>query len=219
MAYQRKDGWYKKAKQEGFRSRAAYKLMEISKKSRLFAKGMRVVDLGCAPGGWLQVAARQTGRRGRVVGIDRLPVDPVEFDWVTVLQGDITSPDTAERLLEALGRPADLVLSDMAPDTSGVGFADHARSVELVREAHRLAGQVLKPGGNMLAKVFEGADLPELVDELKQIFHSVQRERPRSTRKGSRELYLLARTIKFESEDPDGPGSKPSQGDGGEIPD
>jgi 23S rRNA (uridine2552-2'-O)-methyltransferase len=198
VAYQRKDGWYRKAKQEGFRSRAAYKLLELHQKHKLFSAGMYVIDLGCAPGGWIQVASGEIGDRGRVVGIDRLEVTPLQLPQATILLGDITDEDTAARLLDELGRPADLVLSDMAPDTSGVGFADHVRSVELVRVAAGLAEKLLKPGGSMLAKVFEGADLKPLVDDLKKSFSKVQRERPKSTRKGSRELYLLARNFQPE---------------------
>lgn len=192
MAYRRKDGWYRKAKQEGYRSRAAYKLEELDRRLALFRRGMRVADLGCAPGGWLQLAAARVGRRGRVVGIDRLEVAPLGLAQVEVLRGDIEDEQTAARLGRALGGPAGVVLSDMAPDTSGVGFADHARSVELVRAAASLAQALLVPGGRLVAKAFEGPDMNSLVTELGTGFTKVRRMRLKTTRKGSRELYLVA---------------------------
>ncbi len=191
MAYQRKDSFYRKAKREGYRSRAAYKLIELDERVRLFRRGMRVLDLGCAPGGWLQVAAERVGPQGRVVGIDRLKVDALGLAQVNILPGDVTAADTAERLRAALGGPAQLVLSDMAPDTSGVAFADHVHSVELVQTAAALAGQIMAAKGVFLAKVFEGGDLPALVEELRLSVGKVRRLHLRSTRKGSRELYLL----------------------------
>ena len=189
--YKRKDGYYRKAKAEGYRSRAAYKLKELDQKHRLLRKGMRVVDLGCAPGGWLQVASNKVGPKGRVVGIDRLEVAELKLVNTTVLTGDITAEDSRARLLEALAGPADLVLSDMAPDTSGVGFADHVRSVELVAMGGQIALELLRPGGAYLAKVFEGPDLNDLVADLKRHFGKIKRVKPEASRKGSRELYLV----------------------------
>ncbi|HUU04137.1 MAG TPA: RlmE family RNA methyltransferase [Myxococcota bacterium] len=191
VAYDRKDGWYRKAKREGYRSRAAYKLIELDKKLRLFRKGMRVVDLGCAPGGWLQVAAERVGRRGRVVGVDRLQTQPLASEQVKLLLGDVNQPGTRERLAELLGGTADLLLSDMAPNTSGVGFQDHVRSIELVRMAGELAAALLTCGGALLAKVFDGPDLDALLGELKDSFGPARRIRLKSTRKGSREIYLF----------------------------
>jgi 23S rRNA (uridine2552-2'-O)-methyltransferase len=192
MAYQRKDSWYRKARQEGYRSRAAYKLLEIDQKHGLLQQGLRVVDLGCAPGGWMQVAAEAVGQRGRVVGMDRLAMQPLEHQQVAVLRGDVTSEDACERLEEALGGRAQLVLSDMAPDTSGIGFADHVRSVELVMVAASIATRLLEPGGTFVAKVFDGPELNKLLQDLRAVFKTVRRIRLRSTRKGSRELYLMA---------------------------
>lgn len=189
--YERKDHFYQRAKAEGLRSRAAYKLEELDRRHRLLKRGARVLDLGCAPGGWAQVAARAVGARGRVVGIDRLPVPPLGLAQVCLLEGDLQAPDSLARLETALGGKADLVLSDMAPDTSGVGFQDHVRSVELVRLALATARRLLRPGGALLTKVFEGPDLQGLVAELRTAFGQVRRIRPEATRKGSRELYLL----------------------------
>lgn len=193
MAYQRKDSWYRRAKQEGYRSRAAYKLIELQRRCRLFAKGMRVVDLGCAPGGWFQVAAKEVGGKGRVAGIDRLEVEPLGLPQTVALVGNIHDHEACDRLQEVLGGRADVVLSDMAPDTSGVGDADHARSLDLARAAFEAAGRLLRPGGTLVCKVFDGSDLNGLIVDWKSAFGKVGRIRPESTRKGSRELYLVAR--------------------------
>jgi 23S rRNA (uridine2552-2'-O)-methyltransferase len=194
--YNRKDGYYRKAKAEGYRSRAAYKLIELDSKHRLLRKGMRLVDLGCAPGGWLQVASKKVGPKGRVVGIDRLEMAELKLLNTIVLIGDITAEDSRSRLLEALGGPADLVLSDMAPDTSGVAFADHVRSVELVAMGGQIARELLRPGGTYLAKVFEGPDLNELVADLKRHFGKIKRVKPEASRKGSKELYLVCPNLR-----------------------
>lgn len=190
MGYQRKDAWYHRAKREGYRSRAAYKLLELDRRLRLFRRGQRVVDLGCAPGGWLQVAAERVGSQGRVVGIDRLACEALPDPQVIILRGDVNDPASPATIHRALGGAAQLVLSDMAPDTSGVGFADHVRSVELVRLAWQLAGRLLADRGRLLAKVFEGEDLAGLVSAMKSQGAVVKRLRPQVTRKASRELYL-----------------------------
>ncbi|MBN2494611.1 MAG: RlmE family RNA methyltransferase [Deltaproteobacteria bacterium] len=200
MAYDRKDSWYRRAKQSGFRSRAAYKLIELDRRFGLLRPGARVVDLGCAPGGWLQVAARRVGRRGRAVGIDKLAIEPLDAAQVEILQADIAAADSLERLRRALGGPADTVLSDMAPETSGVGFADHARSVELARLALDAACALLREGGSFAAKVFDGPDLDALAQEIAQRFGKLRRVRPEATRKGSRELYLVALSFRSRAE-------------------
>jgi 23S rRNA (uridine2552-2'-O)-methyltransferase len=193
MVYHRKDTWYRKAKAEGYRSRSAYKLQELDRQFKLFRRGQRVLDLGCAPGGWLQVATQAVSEQGRVIGIDRLAVAPLDLPNVFVVTGDIRAPESLARLNEMLGGLADVVLSDMAPDTSGVGFADHARSIELVRAALDVARALLRPGGTLVAKVFEGPDLNPLVAEMRTFFGDIRRVRLDTTRKGSRELYLIAR--------------------------
>jgi 23S rRNA (uridine2552-2'-O)-methyltransferase len=193
VAYNRKDSWYRKAKDQGYRSRAAYKLIELQQRFGLFSKGMRVADLGCAPGGWLQVAAGEVGGRGRVAGIDRLEVDPLGLPQAVALVGNIHDKEACDRLQEVLGGQADVVLSDMAPDTSGVHDADHARSLELARAAFEAAVRLLLPGGALVCKVFDGPDLNDLIKDWKSAFGQVRRIRPESTRKGSRELYLVAR--------------------------
>ncbi|RME23051.1 MAG: RlmE family RNA methyltransferase [Deltaproteobacteria bacterium] len=193
MAYERKDFWYRKAKQQGYRSRAAYKLIELDRRLKLFHPGCRVVDLGCAPGGWLQVASERVGTRGCVVGMDRLDVEPLGRQTVHVLKGDVTDEQSTDRLLELLRGRADVVLSDMAPDTSGVGFADHVRSVELAETSFEIAAKVGRKGCWWVAKVFDGQSVGELCQKLRNAGCSVRRLRLSSTRKGSRELYLAGR--------------------------
>jgi 23S rRNA (uridine2552-2'-O)-methyltransferase len=192
VAYHRKDSYYRNAKREGYRSRAAYKLMELDTKLGLFRSGMTVLDLGCAPGGWCQVAARKVGKKGRVLGIDRNPTEPFDQPQIELLVADLVDPGILECLRRALSGPVDVVLSDMAPDTSGVGFADHARSIELAGIAVGLAREVLAPTGLLVVKVFDGSDINELVGEMESSIGRVRRIHLKSTRKGSREIYLSA---------------------------
>ena len=193
MAYRRKDFWYRKAKEQGYRSRAAYKLVEIDRRLRLFRPGQRVLDLGCAPGGWLQVAAARVGRRGRVVGADMLDVAHLNMSNVRVVRADLTDEGVAGLLVDRLEGRADVVLSDMAPDTTGVGFSDHARSVELVEISFEIARQAGRKGTIWVAKVFDGQLVNELCERLRRSGCRTRRLRLESTRKGSRELYLAGR--------------------------
>ena len=195
MAYQPKDAFYRKANKEGYRSRAAYKLMELARRFRLIKAGDRVVDLGAAPGGWLQVAADLAGPKGKVVGIDLQSIAPVGANVVT-MQGDATSAEWQTKIKEALGAPADAVLSDLAPHLSGIRDADIARSIDLARMAHRIAREILRPGGGFLVKTFVADELREYFDELKMDFQNVERSRPEATRKGSSEIYFVARGFK-----------------------
>ncbi len=198
MAYEHKDAYWRKAKQEGYRSRAAYKLLELQKRYGLVRKGHRVLDLGCAPGGWLQVLSEAVGSRGTVVGVDREPVPGGLPPNVSVLRGDASDPEILCRARACADGPVDVVTSDMAPDLSGVGFRDHARSCELVRLAMSLCRQCLVPGGTLLAKVFEGEELEALEREMKALFREVRRVVPRASRKASSEVYLLARGYRPE---------------------
>jgi 23S rRNA (uridine2552-2'-O)-methyltransferase len=196
MAYQPKDAFYRKAKQEGYRSRAAYKLKELAHRFRLIKHGDRVVDLGAAPGGWLQVVAELAGAKGRVVGIDLQPIAPLGAVSVVVLQGDATTTEARAKVKEALGGAADCVLSDLAPRLSGIRDADIRRSLELVRMAHAVARELLRPGGSFVAKTFVADELRDFLDELKRDFSDVERTRPEATRKGSSEIYFCARGFK-----------------------
>jgi 23S rRNA (uridine2552-2'-O)-methyltransferase len=193
MKYQPRDAFYRKAKKEGYRSRAAYKLAELSRRFQLVKRGDRVVDLGAAPGGWLQVAAELAGPRGKVVGVDLQPVQPFQEPNIVVLQSDATSEECAQKIAELLGGPADCVLSDLSPKLSGIRDADIARSVELIHLAHTVARRLLRPGGNLLVKSFAAEELHEFFQALKQDFSSVDRTRPEATRKGSSEIYFCAR--------------------------
>lgn len=188
----RKDHYYKKAKQEGYRSRAAYKLLEIQKRFKIFRKGDRVVDLGCAPGGWLQLIAAEVGPKGRMVGVDLQKTRVLGSGNVELIRGDITAPEVRSRVRQTLGGEADVVTSDLSPNITGIGFQDHMRSCELVRTALGVARELMRPGGIFLAKVFQGEELDGVVGELKDEFGEVRRVVPTASRKASSEIYLLA---------------------------
>ena len=193
MTYQPKDAFYRKAKKEGYRSRAAYKLLELGRRFHLIKPGNRVVDLGAAPGGWLQVAAELAGPKGKVVGIDLQPIAPFHEPNIAVLQGDAASEECGKKIEELLGGKADCVLSDLSPRLTGIHDADIAQSVELIRLAHAVADRLLRPGGNFLVKSFVAPELQAFFLELKKDFSSVDRTRPEATRKGSSEIYFCAR--------------------------
>ncbi len=186
------DPYVKRAQQEGYRSRAVYKLLEIQEKDRLIKPGMTVVDLGAAPGGWSQLAAQWVGRKGRVIATDILPMDPL--DGVEFLQGDFREQDVLEQLLSLLGEAkADLVISDMAPNISGMGAVDQPRAMYLVELALDLARQVLRPGGDFLAKLFQGEGSEAFLRELRASFGQVKIRKPKASRARSREVYVVAR--------------------------
>ena len=184
------DPYVARAKREGFRSRAAFKLIEIDDKHRVLKRGAKVVDLGAAPGGWSQVAAKRIGEKGHVVGIDLLEMD--EIPGVTFAQIDFLANDAPERLKEMLGGPADIVLSDMAANATGHRQTDHLKIVALVEAAAEFAAEVLKPGGSFLAKVIQGGTEGTLLAALKRDFASVKHVKPAASRADSAELYVLA---------------------------
>lgn len=190
--YERKDAFYKKAKRAGYRSRAAYKLLELHKAFRVIKRGDRVVDLGSWPGGWVQVAAALVGTTGKVIGVDVVPLEPFALPQVTLLQGDATDPALQHTILTLLGSRADVVLSDMAPKLSGIREVDEARTSELCRAALRCAQRLLRAGGTLVLKVFMGPELDALLAEARALFATVQTTRPEATRKGSAEMYLVA---------------------------
>ena len=192
MAYTRKDAFYKKARQEGYRSRAAYKLLELNRAWRFLRAGNRVIDLGSWPGGWVQVAAQAVGPSGRVLGIDLVKLEPLPLANVTLAQGDAADPAQRQTLLAALGRPADVVLSDMAPKLSGVREADDAHVSVLCQTALTCCGPLLKPGGSLFLKTFMSAEYKPFVAALRTAFRTVKTSRPAATRKGSAEVYVLA---------------------------
>jgi 23S rRNA (uridine2552-2'-O)-methyltransferase len=193
MAYNPQDRYFKKAKQEGYRSRAAYKLLELQQRFHLIRPGDVVVDLGTAPGGWLQVAAKCVGQSGKVIGIDLQPVDAFREPNIIVLQGDITAQEMPRKISELARGKVHCVLSDLAPRLSGIRDADAARCLELNRSALTLATALLRLGGSFLVKSFVNQELQTFTLELKRHFHSVQRTRPEATRQGSSEFYYLAK--------------------------
>jgi 23S rRNA (uridine2552-2'-O)-methyltransferase len=186
------DPFVARAKREGLRSRAAFKLMEIDDKAKLLKPGAKVVDLGAAPGGWSQVAAKRVraGNGGRVVAIDLLAMDPLS--GVDFLQLDFLDPDAPERLKALLGGPADVVLTDMAANATGHRATDHLKIMGLAEAAAEFAREVLKPGGAFLAKVLQGGTEVELLASLKRDFASVKHVKPAASRSDSAELYVLA---------------------------
>lgn len=186
------DYYVNKAKQEGWRSRAIYKLQEIDEKDALFQKGMSVVDLGAAPGGWSQWTTHKVGGSGRVFALDILPVEP--FAGVTFIQGDFREDSVYEALIEALGdREVDLVMSDMAPNMSGNKGVDAPRAMYLVELCVDLADQVLKQNGDLLMKVFQGEGYEALIKALRLKYTKVVTRKPKASRPRSKEIYLLAR--------------------------
>jgi len=189
------DEHVKKAKRQGYRSRAVYKLDEIQQKDRIIKPGMAIVDLGAAPGGWSQYASGLVGGKGTVVAMDILPMQPLPE--VTFVQGDIREDDVLDKLLQALeGQEVDLVMSDMAPNISGMDAVDQPRSMYLTELAVDFAERVVRPGGGLLIKVFQGEGFDELLRGLRSHYNKVVTRKPKASRPRSRELYALARDRK-----------------------
>ena len=186
------DHWVQKAQKDGYRARAAYKLLEINEKDHLIRPGMMVADLGSAPGSWSQVAARILDGRGQVFALDILPMDPVP--GVEFIQGDFREDVVLNQFLTLLAdRPLDLVLCDIAPNMSGNRTADQARSAHLVELALDFAQTQLKPGGNFLVKVFQGSEFASFLAAMRQSFTEVISRKPKASRDRSSEVYLLGR--------------------------
>ncbi|HEX9678059.1 RlmE family RNA methyltransferase [Nitrososphaera sp.] len=189
LADAKRDHYRKLARDQGFRSRAAYKLKQINDSYHILKKGHRVADIGCAPGGWLQVAVSEVGSSGKVAGMDLKAVESVA--GAAILQGSIDDPAAVNGLIEALGGRADVILSDLAPNISGMWEVDHARQIDLTRSALALARQVLGGGGSAVFKVFEGEFLNELKDEMRKSFAKVLVSKPQASRQESSEMYLV----------------------------
>ena len=186
------DEYVKRAQKEGYRSRAIYKLRELDERDRLFRAGMMVVDLGAAPGGWSQYAKERVGASGRVIALDILPMDPVP--GVECLTADFTEPESLKQLEQLLGgRKPDLVISDMAPNISGVGPSDQGRSSYLLELAMEFSESVMVPGGAFVSKAFQGAGFSEAVRKLRANFDTVSVRKPRASRARSNEVYLVAK--------------------------
>jgi 23S rRNA (uridine2552-2'-O)-methyltransferase len=191
---QERDIYVEQANRSGWRSRAVFKLEQIQDKERLLKPGTVCVDLGSAPGSWSQLAARLVGPTGRIVAIDLLAMEPIP--GVEFVQGDFTAPETLQALRNLIGeKPVDLVMSDMAPNMSGNRAMDQPRSLGLLDEALAFAREVLRPGGDLLLKAFQGEGIDALTRELKRDFKTVKTLKPKASRPESREIYLLARSF------------------------
>jgi 23S rRNA (uridine2552-2'-O)-methyltransferase len=190
--YEPRDKFYRKARAMGLPSRAAFKIEEIIARNRLVGKGSRVVDLGCAPGGWLAILVAAAGQNGRVVGVDLAQVKNPPAGAIAIA-GDILDPAVAARVQNELGGRVDLVTSDLAPKLTGISSRDEARSRELIDVALRFAIATLKPGAAMVVKLFMGAEFKDIVDSFKQHFGNVEVTRTKASRPGSSELYIVAR--------------------------
>lgn len=189
------DPYVKRAQQEGYRSRAAYKLLELQERDKFLKQGMVVIDLGAAPGGWSQLATRLVGRKGKVFALDILPMDPLpEVEFVL---GDFREESVMQDLLQRLeGVQVDVLLSDMAPNMSGVSSVDQARMMYLAELAVELAQKVLRPGGTLLTKIFQGAEFDSFLLNLRKLFKQVLVRKPQASRSRSAEVYLLAKGYK-----------------------
>ena len=189
------DYYVKRAQEDGYRSRASYKLLEINKKDRLFKPSSVVVDLGSAPGGWSQVAAKLVGSKGKVIASDILQMESIT--GVDFILGDFTDPDILQNILDLLEKDVvDLVISDMAPNMSGIKGVDQPKAMYLVELALDLACQILKPGGNFVVKVFHGEGFDQYMLELKKRFKRVVARKPEASRPRSREVYVVAKDLK-----------------------
>jgi 23S rRNA (uridine2552-2'-O)-methyltransferase len=192
LARNAKDKYVKRARQEGARSRAIYKLEEIDRRDRLLHPGMTVVDLGAAPGGWSQYVKSRVGDSGRVLALDILPMEPIV--GVEFIEGDFTEPTVLDLLVRRLqGKPVDLVISDMAPNMTGVASVDQARSMNLAELALEFSDKSLKPGGSLLIKTFQGAGFNEFYAQLRRRFEKLATRKPSASRSESKEIYLLGR--------------------------
>ena len=190
LSRQANDPYVKQARSLGYRARAAFKLLELDERERLFRPGQRVVDLGAAPGSWSQVAQERIGAQGRVVALDILPMDPLP--GVEFIQGDFRQAEVLQQLESLVGARVDLVLSDMAPNISGIAAADQARSMDLAELALQFAVEWLEPDGRFVVKLFQGEGFDAYVREARRTFKAVRVRKPAASRKESREVYLVA---------------------------
>lgn len=191
----KKDYYYRKAKKERYRSRAAFKLKQLNEKFRIVKKGGTVLDLGAAPGGWMQVLREIVADEGLVVGVDIDDIRPFKFENIKAIKGDFTKDEVAGEIKKIIDS-ADAVVSDASPDISGVWDVDHFRSVELSRSALSIARDILKPGGNFLVKVFQGGETEDFFREVKGTFSYTKRTKPRASRDQSSEIYIVAKGVR-----------------------
>jgi 23S rRNA (uridine2552-2'-O)-methyltransferase len=194
----KRDYYYKKAKAEQYRSRATYKLSQTAIKYDFINKGDVIVDLGAAPGGWIQAARKIVGKTGFVLGVDLKPIAPFPQEYIRTIVADFTEPEALEQILTFLPRGPDVVISDAAPNISGVWDVDHARQIDLANQALQLALKLLRPGGNFFVKVFEGDMLNDFIATVKHHFEIVKFIKPKASRAKSSEMFLLALQMKPE---------------------
>ncbi|MGB9959132.1 MAG: RlmE family RNA methyltransferase [Candidatus Bathyarchaeales archaeon] len=192
----KRDYYYRKAKEEKYRSRAAYKLFQVVEKYRFIKEGDVVVDLGAAPGGWVQAARKIVGKKGFVLGVDLKPIEPFPESNVRTLIGDITEQETVQQILEMLPREADAVISDVSPNISGIWEVDHARQIECAYKALEIALETLKPHGNFFVKAFQGDMLNDFISKVKRYFEEVKVIKPKASRAKSSEIFILGLHLK-----------------------
>jgi len=199
MQDRKRDYYYKKAKEEKYRSRAAYKLFQAVEKYHFIRQGDVVVDLGSAPGGWVQAARKTVGNKGFILGVDLKHVEPFPQSYVRLLVGDITDEQTLEQIREFLPRKADAVISDASPSISGVWEIDHARQIDLAHQALKIALEVLAPSGSFFVKVFQGDLLDDFISKVKVRFEIVRIIKPKASRAKSSEIFILGMCLKRTS--------------------
>ena len=187
----RRDAFYRKAKREGYRSRAVYKLKEIDRKFRILRRGQAVIDLGAAPGGWLQYVAETIGNKGTVIGVDIKEITPLPYENVKTLKADVFQENIEKQILKLLGSKADVILSDLSPQISGVWEVDVARSVAICERVVELSRKLLKKDGKLVMKIFEGIDTKRILSLLKRDFSFIKLFKPTASRKKSSELYII----------------------------
>jgi 23S rRNA (uridine2552-2'-O)-methyltransferase len=192
--------YFKKAKEENYRSRSTYKLVQANEKYGFIQRNSIVVDLGAAPGGWIQAARKMTGKNGYVLGVDLKPIEPFTQEYIRTIIADFTEPGTIDVIMSFLRRKADVVLCDAAPNITGVWEVDHARQIELAEKALEIAQCVLRPSGSFFVKVFEGELLNDLMQTVKILFDEVKLVKPQASRQQSSEMYLLALGLKVARE-------------------
>ena len=195
----RREYYHQRAKKENYRSRAAYKLFQTIKKYKFIRSGDVVVDLGAAPGGWLQVSQKVVGNEGFVLGVDIKEILPIMSTNVRTIISDITDSQTTNRIRKLLPHPADTVVSDVSPNISGIWELDHARQIDLARSSLKIATSILKPKGNFFVKVFQGDMLNDFLKEVKSHFHFVKLVKPKASRAKSAEIYVLGTSLKKRS--------------------
>ncbi len=196
----KREYYYRKAKEENYRSRATYKLVQANQKYGFIKRNDIVVDLGAAPGGWIQAARKMTGKHGFVLGVDLKPIEPFTQEYIRTIVADLTEPGIIEHILSFLPRKADVVISDAAPNITGVWEVDHARQIDLATKAMEIAECILKPNGNFFVKVFEGDLFNDFLQTVKTKFDSVKIVKPQASRAKSSEMYLLAMGLKSAKE-------------------